>query len=96
MNEITHVNQMKPVHQPAVDKQQLRRADQSTATAAEAVDRADISELGRLLALADEQSDIRADKVAAMRSAIAQDEERFVKERLDGTVNRLIDELLGH
>lgn len=98
MNEITNVgNHVKAerLQSPILDKQGTRKTDGGPPARSEPVDQAEISELGRLLGLAKELPDIRAEKVAAARLAIGRDEEQFVKDRLEGTVNRLIDELLG-
>ncbi len=57
-------------------------------------DQVELSEVGRLLSAAQNVPDVRADKVAAVRSALKQDEGQFIRDRLDATVDRLIESLM--
>ncbi len=59
------------------------------------VDSADFSELGQLLSLAGELPDVRADRIAEVKTAIERDPEKFIGDRLEGTVDRLHRQLLG-
>ncbi len=62
-------------------------------TAEPRADEAEISELGRILGQAHEQPGIRADKVAAARLALQENEELFITERLGPTIDSVIAEL---
>jgi len=59
------------------------------------VDQAEFSELGKLLGEARDLPDIRAEKVAEMRAALELDEEKFINDRLEGTLDALVEDLFG-
>lgn len=73
------------------------RHEQTTqeATIESLVDEAEFSELGQLMGLASDIPDVRVDKVAEAKIAIEQDVDQFIQDRLEGTVDRLIDDLIG-
>ena len=58
-------------------------------------DHAEISDIGQLLSVANDLPDVRAEKVAEIRTAIEQDADQFIRDRLDGTVDRLLADLRG-
>ena len=95
MNGITSINE----YIPAVPVQQSHAEPTPGATrsasATVGVDEASFSELGQLLSQAGDDSGIRADRVADVRAALERDEEQFVRERLDQTVQRIQAELSG-
>ncbi|MCG3138952.1 MAG: hypothetical protein HJJLKODD_02824 [Phycisphaerae bacterium] len=58
-------------------------------------DRVEISELSQMLSLSQNQSDVRAEKVADIRRQLSENEDKFIRERLAGTVDRIWQELNG-
>ncbi len=78
-----------PVAAPhAVRPQNVEAPPQSSAP----VDELEISDHGRLLEAARQLPDIRADKVAAIRAALA-DGTYDIQSRLEAAVERLLDEI---
>ena len=103
MEQISHIGkdvfpgpQRLPALSPETAVPAARRsADQPVAAPVDSpVDKAEISDLGRLLERAHHMPGIRADRVAEVRQAIQQDEQAFIDERLQQTIDRLMDELL--
>lgn len=98
MNQISHLGEPTSAEQVSRTAQHQRgKATVPTRAAerSEQVDRADISDVGKLLSRARELPDVREEKVVATRLAIQQDPEQFIRERLDITVDRLMKELTG-
>ncbi len=95
MNYISNVgdqvraDRVQPQPRPKVPPADATREDAGVAR----TDQAEISDIGQLLSVAKDLPDIRADKVAKIRTAIEQDPERFIRDRLDATVDRLFAEL---
>jgi ribosome assembly protein YihI (activator of Der GTPase) len=103
MEHISHIGKdafSAPQRLPAVSPETAvpaarRHADQPPAVPADKpVDQAEISALGLLLERAHDTTGIRADRVAEARQAIEQNEQAFIDERLQQTIDRLMDELL--
>jgi anti-sigma28 factor (negative regulator of flagellin synthesis) len=78
-----------------LDPAQQREAQNGQTTGQLKGDQADISEMGRVLAQAHDDPGVRADRVSAVRQAIEEDPEGFIRERMNTTINRLVDDLAG-
>jgi hypothetical protein len=103
MEQISHIGkdafsgpQRLPALAPETAVPAARRpADRPSAVPADtSVDQAEISDLGLLLERAHDTPGIRADRVAEARQALEQNEQAFIDERLQQTIDRLMDELL--
>lgn len=99
MNEIPNVSQHltsaampHPVTVPAADHSD-RRSTQ--ATDAGNVDRAEFSELGRLLSSSNQLPGADPEKIAALKAAIEEDPDKFINTRLEKAVGSLMEHLFG-
>ena len=95
MNGITSINEYIPTVQVQQSHAEPTPGATRSASATVGVDEASFSELGQLLSQAGDDSGIRADRVADVRAALERDEEQFVRERLDQTVQRIQAERSG-
>ena len=98
MNEISNIgNHPNPERVKATAVEKTTQGQVSTSDNGEVAnrqDQAEISELGKILGMAHDLPDVRAEKVAQARIAIEQNETQFIQDRLGVTVDRLIDEVL--
>ncbi len=99
MNEIPNVSQNLttaatpyPAAVPGADHAD-RRSTQTTD--AGNVDRAEFSELGRLLSSSSQLPGANPEKIAALKAAIEEDPDQFINTRLEETVDRLLKHLFG-
>ena len=99
MNEIPNVSQhltSAPIHYPATvpgADHSDRRSPQTTE--AGNVDRAEFSELGRLLSTSSQLPGASPEKIAALKVAIEEDPDRFINTRLEKAVEQLLEHLFG-
>lgn len=99
MNEIPNVCQHLttaaipyPATVPGADHSD-RRTTQTTD--AGNVDRAEFSELGRLLSSSSQLPGANPEKIVALKAAIEEDPDQFMNARLEETVDRLLEHLFG-
>jgi negative regulator of flagellin synthesis FlgM len=84
----SHVHGAQPINRPHA----ARPAESPQATGADLTDRLDLSEAGQIAARMAEIPDVRADRVADIRAALANGTYETA-DKLDTAVERLLDEI---